>query len=269
MKTNAFIVLLFFLTSSRLLAQFVVLDVANLAQSVTSYAALVSQLAKQAEQISHQVQQIKQMDDQLGRLGKMADFKNLIGFPEYRVSLTVPTKVKTWAQTLLAIDGIGLFGDTRGGIFTAVAREFLNFDGGSIAREPSLYKAAHEIAAKVDNFIEVQADVYVRREVLKKAIATTSEALQAAETEAEEQKLEALLEAQFQQLAVLDSEVTLSAAEIQVKAVEAAAMKAAQVQADAEAREKLMQQEAKKVGATFKPLYSSFLYYVREQPFGP
>ena len=72
-------------------------------------------------------------------------------------------------------------------------------------------------------------------------------------TEAEEQKLEAILNAQYGQLAALDSEVSLTAAEIQVKATEATAMRDAQSQADAEARGVLARQEAKKISNTFKP----------------
>ena len=90
-----------------------------------------------------------------------------------------------------------------------------------------------------------------------------------AETDAEEKKLEAILNAQYDQLAALDSEVTLSAAEIQVRAAESAAMTNAQNQADAESRRKLSQQESRKIGSTFKPLYGSVLLYVKEQPFKP
>jgi type IV secretion system protein TrbJ len=250
-------------------AQWAVIDVANLSQSVTNYAAMIEQIAKQAEQISNQVQQIKQMEDQLQRLGKMSDFKSLIGFPELKVDLTLPTKVRTWAESLSTVDGAGLFGDTRGGIFQPITIDFPDFDGVAIARDPAVFKSAHEITTKVDNFKDVQADVYSRREALKKAIASISEALQAAETEAEEKKLEAVLNAQYGQLAALDSEVSLSAAEIQVKTAEANAMETAQDKADAEARAKLAQQEAKKITKTFTPTYKCLLQYVTEKPFSP
>jgi hypothetical protein len=209
------------------------------------------------------------MEDQLGRMGKMSDFKTLVGFQDFKVNLTLPTKIKTWSDSLAAVNGAGLFGDTRGGIFSGVASQFLDFDGTAVARSAIDYKPAHEITNKVDNFRDVQADVYVRRESLKQAIASTSDALQAAATEAEEKKLEAILSAQYGQLATLDSEVTLSAAEIQVKTAEAGAMQEAQARADAEVREKLAQQEAEKLRTTFKPIYTSILLYVREVPYVP
>lgn len=257
------------ITCSPAFGQWAVFDIANLTQNVTNYAAMVEQIAKQAEQISNQVQQIKQMDDQLTRMGKMTDFRSLVGFPEFKLSLTLPTKVKTWADSISLVDGTGLFGDTRDGIYGGISSNFPDFDGVAVSRDSAAYKPAHEVTSKVNNFKEVQADVYSRREELKKAIAQTSEALQGAETEAEEKKLEAILNAQYSQLAALDSEVSLTATEIQVKSAEATAMRDAQSQADAEARGVLARQEAKKISSTFKPIYGSILQYVNERPYAP
>ncbi len=228
---------------SRGLAQIPVTDVANLSQNIVNYAAMIQQLANQAQQIGNQVQQIQQMEDQLKRLGNMANIKALVGFPAFKLDLNLPSKIKTWAENVARVDGRGFLGDTRDGIFLAIA--------------------------KVDNFKDVQADVYVRRENLRQAIGQTSDALQAADTDAEEKKLAAVLNAQYSQLAELDSEVSLSAAEVQVKAAQSTAMASAQSEADAETRRTLAQQEAGKIGSTFKPNYDSILLYVREEPFRP
>lgn len=248
-------------------AQWAVIDAANLSQSVTNYAIMVQQVAKQAEQITNQVQQIKQMEDQLKRLGNMADIKAVVGFPEFRFDLTLPTQIRTWADTVAQVNGASLFGDTRGGIYVAVQDQYPTFDGTMTARAPEIYKPSQEITADVDQFKAVQADVYARREQLKKAIAETSDALQNAETDAEEKKLSAVLQAQYSELAALDSEVNLSANEIQVRAAESTAMANAQREADAETRRTLEQQEADTLTKAFKPIYASVLQYVKEQPF--
>lgn len=267
MKREVIILIIGTAFATRCAGQWAVFDVANLQQSVMNYAAMVEQIAKEAEQIANQVRQIQQMEDRLKRMGNMADIKAVVGFPEFKWDLNLPTKIRVWAGR--TANGRGIFGDTRGGVFRGIENEFPNFDGGTIEREVEPYRPAHEITNKVDEFKEVQADVYARREELKKAIARTSEALQAAETEAEEKKLEAILNAQYSQLAALDSEVALSAAEIQVRAAEKVAMSDAQDEADAEARRKLAQEEAKKVGRTFKPVYGSVLLYVKEERFQP
>lgn len=265
MKRTAIGLVLALMVASRGAAQWAVFDVANLQQSVVNYGAMVEQIAKEAEQISNQVRQIQQMEERLKRMGNMADFKSVVGFPELSLDLNLPTRIRVWAGRVA--DGRGIFGDTRGGVFRAVDDQFPDFDGGVIVRDAESYKPVQEIAAKVDEFKEVQADIYARREELKKAIARTTEALQAADTEAEEKKLEAILNAQYSQLAALDSEVALSATEIQVRAAEKVVMSDLKEEADAEARRKLAQDEAKKVGRAFKPLYGSVLNYVKEERF--
>lgn len=250
-------------------AQWAVLDVAGLQQSITNYSAMTAQLAKQATQIANQVQQIQQFETQLKRMGDMANVKKLIGFPQFRLDLNLPTKVKTWADGLKLVDGRGLFGDTRGGIYRGIDAQFPDFDGGTIERDAQVFKEAQDVAVSVDEFKAVQSDVYTRREDLKRAIAQTSEALQAADTDAEEQKLSAVLTAQYGQLAAVDSEVALSAAQVQVKAAEATAMNNAQNDADAEARRRLAQQESKKISTTFTPMYECMLQYVTEKKLSP
>jgi hypothetical protein len=269
MKACAFLLLGIVAARVPVRAQWAVIDVANIQQSAMNYAALGRQIANQASQIANQVQQIQQFESQLKRLGNMADVKALVGFPEFRLDLNLPTQIKTWADGMARVDGRRIFGDTRNGVFAAVTAEFPTFDGGTIARDPVIYKQAQSVTETVDEFKTVQTDVYSRRESLKRAIAATSDAMQAAETEAEHQKLAAVLEAQYGQLAAVDSEVALSAAQVQVRAAESAAMGTAQSEAEAEARKKLAQEEASKVTSTFKPKYENLLQYVTERPLGP
>lgn len=250
-------------------AQWAVVDVANIQQSAMNYAALVEQISNQASQITNQVRQIQQFEAQLKRMGDMGNLKAIVGFPEFRADLSLPTKITTWVQGLSRVDGRRLFGDTRGGIFTAIGHDFPDFDGGVIQRESDSYRPAQQITASVDEFKTVQTDVYGRREQLRNAIAQTSDALAAADNEADEKKLSATLNAQYHQLAALDSDVGLSAAGIQVQAAESAAITNAQNEADAEAQRKLAQQEAEKIRRTFRPIYGSILLYVNERPYQP
>ncbi len=250
-------------------AQLATFDFANLSQSLTNYLALTEQISNQATQISNQIQQIKHVETQLQRMGDMASVQSLVGFVEYRSDLDLPNSVKLWADTLALVDGRGIFGDTRGGIYPSVEGQFVDFDGTSVDRDPLLFKQPHEITATVDDFKTVQSDVYRRRADLKTAITHTSEAMQAASTEAEQQKLAAVLQAQYGQLTAVDAEVALSAAEVQVKAAEATAMQNAQTSAEAETRKVLAQQEAKKISNTFKPQYECLLQYVSERSLAP
>ena len=265
MRTPVTLALLLSVGASAGHAQWAVVDVAGLQQSITNYSALTKQITQQATQISNQVQQIRQYEMQLKRLGDMSSVKDLVGFSEFRADLNLPTQITSWSEGLTLVNGQDLFGDTRGGVFLQISPEFRDFDGAVIERDASVYKPAHDVVVTVDEFKAVQSDVLTRREDLKRAIARTSEALQAANTEAEQQKLDSVLKAQYGQLAAIDSEVSLSAAEVQVKAAEATAMNAAQNEAEAEARRKLAQQEVKKVSSAFKPSYECLLQYVTER----
>lgn len=269
MKTGISFLLLIWVGAVPALAQWAVVDAVNLQQNVTNYAAMVEQLSKQATQIANQVQQIQQFETQLKRMGDMANVKAIVGFPEFRADLNLPSKIQTWSEGVQHADGRGLFGDTRGGVFRPIAPDFRDFDGAVVERNAAVYKQAHDLTVTVDEFKEVQADVYARRENLRRAIGRTSEALQAADTEAEQMKLQAVLNAQYGQLAALDTEISLSAAQVQVKAAESMAMNDAQSEASAEAQRRLAQQEVRKVTTTFVPQYECLLQYVSEVRYSP
>lgn len=250
-------------------AQWAVFDVANLQQSLSNYMALSEQIANQATQIENQIHQIRRAELQIERAGDMAQFRNLVGFPEFRIDLGLPTHVRRWSDRRVGVDGRGIFGDTRGGIFPRINVEYPDFDGMRLERDSAIFRQSHDIVLTVDEFMEVQSDVYQRREDLKRAIARTSEAMQAATTEAEQQKLQAVLDAQYGQLAAVDAEVALSAAEVQVKTAEATAMNDAAMAAEAETRRRLAQQEVGKLRTTFIPNYECMLQYVTERRLSP
>jgi len=259
MKRLIFI-LLSFVAGSHCRAQWAVIDAANLTQAITNYAGIL-------QQISNQAQQIQQSQDLLNRMGNMANVTAVVGYSGLQVDLSLSTQLQTWTGDLSGVTGAGLFGDTRDGVYTPVNGQYSNFDGSSISRDPSLYKPTQGITASLNNFETVQADVYARRTQLRQAIAQTSAALQAATTEAEEQKLSAILNAQYGELASIDTEVMLSAAQVQAKATEAAAMSNAKSQADTESRTQLSQNEAQQITNTFQPSYASVLQNVTEQPY--
>lgn len=256
-----------FAAGSHARAQWAVIDAANLSQSISNYAALVQQIAKQGQEITNQVQQIQLMTDELNRLGKMSDYLGVVGSPQLEIDIGTPSQMQTWDANLASVNGTGLFGDTRGGIYTPVASTYTDFNGDSVARDPSLYKPNQELTASVDNFKSVQSDVYTRRTALRQAISQTSAALEAATTDAQEKKLADTLNAEYGELASIDSEVMLGAMEVQVKASEAVAMNAAQEQSGTESRTQLAQQESDKLTTTFQPTYSCILQYVNEEPY--
>ena len=243
-------------------AQWAVIDAANLTQSITNYAGIL-------QQISNQAQQIQQSRDLLNRMGNMANVTAVVGIGGLQVDISTQSQLQTWNADLSGVTGAGLFGDTRQGVYAPVASSYSDTDGSSIARDPSLYKPAQGVAASINNFESVQADVYTRRTQLRQAIAQTTAALQAATTEAEEKKLSAVLNAQYGELADLNAEVLLSAAQVQAKAAEAATMSGAQGQATSESQVQLSQNEAQRITSAFTPSYACVLQNVTEKLYSP
>ncbi len=246
-------------------AQWAVFDIANLQQSAVNYAALVEQLSRQATQIGNQVRQIQQFETELRRMGDMSAVVEIVGFREFKADLGLESKIKTWEDRLLRVDGRGVFGDTRGGIFIEVTADFPDFDGVPVRRSEQAYKQPHDVILTVDEFKAVQNDVYRRRTMLKQAIADTSEAMRVAPTVAEQAKLEAVLNAQYSQLAAVDAEIAFSIAEVQAKVAEAEAMKNAQAIAEAETRKRHVLQETSKLKTAFTPTYYCLLQHVTER----
>ena len=146
MKTTLLLASMLTMGASSGLAQWAVIDAANLQQSAVNYAAMVEQLANQATQITNQVRQIQQFETQLKRMGDMANVKDIVGFAQFRADLNLPTQVKTWAQGIARVDGRGLFGDTRGGIFREVRADFRDFDGAVVERDPELAGVGVDVA---------------------------------------------------------------------------------------------------------------------------
>src|SRR5688500_1086522 len=140
MKSGLLLLLLAWSGTAPALAQWAVVDAVNLQQSVTNYAAMVEQLSRQATQIANEVRQIQHFETQLKRMGDMANVKTIVGFQEFRIDLDLPSQIQTWSKGLRNVDGRGLFGDTRGGMFRAIEPEYPDFDGETMDRSPAIYK---------------------------------------------------------------------------------------------------------------------------------
>jgi hypothetical protein len=111
------------------------------------------------------VQQIKQYETQLKRLGDMSSVKDLVGFSEFRADLNLPTQITSWSEASWRVNGQGLFGDTRGGVFLQISPEFRDFDGAVIERDANVYKPAHDVVRhrrRVQSRAERRAHTAVR-----------------------------------------------------------------------------------------------------------
>lgn len=197
-----------FASTSR--AQWVVYDPANTVQSVINTA---MQIAKYVEMIENQVQQIETLTQQLD---EFKHYEDLFGDPKKVLLSMVPTLTIDLRHTetgqnlddlLKVSDGAYALTYNGSGIFHTVGATFTTPGGQTITRPDDKYKPYAAVSRTVDNYMTVAKDVASRRVALKGQIATTVEQLKAATTDAEVQKLQAILASQNSDLASLDAEI--------------------------------------------------------------
>jgi hypothetical protein len=197
-----------FASTSR--AQWVVYDPANTVQSVINTA---MEIAKYIEMIENQVQQIETLTQQLD---EFKHYEDLFGDPKKVLLSMVPTLTIDLRHTetgrnlddlLTVADGAYALTYNGSGIFHTVGATFTTPGGETITRPEAKYKPYAAVSRTADNYMTVAKDAATRRVALKSQIAQTVEQLKSAPTDAEVQKLQAILASQNSDLASLDAEI--------------------------------------------------------------
>jgi len=177
-------------------AQYIVYDPANTAQSIVNTA---QEIARFVEMINNQVQQIKTLTDQLN---EFKHYESLFGDPKTVLLPTVQPLVSDLThtelgETLATLEGTINTADAMlynaGGLFASIGTTFNTPGGQTITRPTDPYKPVAAVQRTTDNYLAVATDAAARRVALKNQIATTTEQLKAATTDAEVQKLQGVL----------------------------------------------------------------------------
>ena len=177
-------------------AQWVVYDPANTVQSVINTA---QEIAKYIEMINNQVQQIQALTDQLN---EFKHYEDLFGDPKKVVVATVAPLVNDLRRTevgasmkaiMTAADGAEALVYNADGLYHSIGETFKTPKGVTVARSPDLYRQFAAINDTTVNYQKVSTNSSARRVELKEQIAATVTALKNATTDAEVQKLSAVL----------------------------------------------------------------------------
>ena len=177
-------------------AQWVVYDPINNVQQILAAA---EDIAKYIEMINNQVQQIQSLKDQLT---EFKHYEDLFGDPKSVLLSTVKPLtddlLKTeLGQTLTKLEGTvsasqAMLYDASG-LFHSVGTTFTTPNGQSVTRQQATYLPVAAVQKTTDNYLSVSTDATARRVALKAQIASTTDALKAATTDAEVQKLTGVL----------------------------------------------------------------------------
>lgn len=192
-------------------AQWVVYDPINNIQQILDQA---ENIAEYVDMVDNQVQQITQLGNQLQQLeqynqafGNPAQILNVTGVPALTSDLTRTTLGQTISAVERTSDGVAALTYDANGLYNQIGATFNTPSGNQIQRNANDYKPNEAINNATLNYSNVTANVLQRRQALKDAIASTTEALQSATTASEVQKLTGVLIGQNAALAATDKEI--------------------------------------------------------------
>jgi membrane-associated HD superfamily phosphohydrolase len=204
-------------------AQWVVYDPAVHTQQILDE---VKNLAEYAQMINNQVQQIQTLTSQL------TEFKNyeaVFGNPgKVVLSMVAPLKADLQSlepglnleQLVANADGNIALNFNNAGLFLTVGNSFQTPGGQTIQRPADLFKPFAAVINSASNYIAVADNAAQRRAAIKDQIAQTAQQLQNATTDAEVQKLHAVLTSLNSDLASTDDEVNQAASAAMVQDIQ-------------------------------------------------
>jgi hypothetical protein len=173
----------------------------------------IQQILDTAQEIAKQVEEIQTLTSQLT---EFKNYESLFGNPS-QVVLSMVAPLDSDLQKLEPVVNLeNLVADASGssaltfndsGIYSSVGISFQTPGGQTIQRPADLYKPFAAIINTASNFVAVVDNAAQRRATIKDEIAQTTEQLQNATTDAQVQKLHAVLTSLNGDLASTDDEV--------------------------------------------------------------
>jgi hypothetical protein len=247
-------------------AQWLVFDPTAQIQSILNTAQEVAQFVTMIE---NQVQQIQSLTEQLNEFKK---YEGLFGDPSKVLLGTVGPLVddlrKTEVgQTLTALEGAADAGEamvyTASGLYQSVGTQFTTPGGRTVTRRPEPYLAVAAVQKTTDNYLAVSIDAAARRVALKQQMAATTEQLRSATTDADVQKLSAVLTGLSAALESTDQEVSQATASAVVQDIANRADAQRQVEAKKEQQHAEFAEAVDKYGQTFRLLNAPVTFPTR------
>lgn len=195
-------------------AQFIVYDPTSNIQQILDE---VENLAEYAQMIDNEVQQITTLGEQLS---EFKNYENLFGNPSQVTLSMVPTLDSDLQNVEPGQDLENLVANANGnialtyndgGIYATVGTSFQTPGGQTIQRPANQYKPYSAVINSASNYVAVADNAAERRNTIKNEIAQTTEQIQNASSDAQVQKLHAVLTSLNGDLASTDDELNQAA----------------------------------------------------------
>jgi DNA repair exonuclease SbcCD ATPase subunit len=238
-------------------AQFIVFDpTVNIEQILDE----AENLAEYAEMIDNEVQQITTLGDQLS---EFKNYENLFGNPSDVTVSTVPAldsdlqsvePVQNLENLVANANGNIALTYNDGGIYATVGTSFQTPGGQTIQRPVDQYEPYSAVINSASNYVAVADNAAQRREQIKDEIAQTTEQLQNASSDAQVQKLHAVLTSLNGDLASTDDELNQAADSAMVQNIQNQNDQQKQVQALTEQQNAEFEEAVSNYNAKFQLL---------------
>ena len=218
----------------------------------------VQEIAKFVEVINNQVEQIQVLNEQVNEFKK---YEAVFGDPSQVILRTVNPLIEDLRRTELgetlttleaAVDAGEAMIYTAHGLYQSVGAEFSTPGGQTVQRRQEPYLPVAAVQKTTDNYLTVSTEAAARRVTLKEQIAVTTEQLRSASTDAEVQKLSAVLTGLSAALESTDQEVSQATASAVVQDIANRADAQRQIQAKKEQQHAEFTEAMAKYGQTFR-----------------
>ena len=236
-------------------AQWIVYDPTSNIQQIVDQA---QNIAKYITMIENQVQQIQSLTDQLN---EFKHYEDLFGNPQSVVLSTVSPllndlKKTEVGQTLTTLESAISTSDAMlynaNGLFQSIGTTFTTPDGQTVTRQSDPFKPIAAIQKTTDNYLSVSTDAAARRKALKDQIASTTDQLKSASTDAEVQKLQGVLTGLSAALNNTDYEINQATASALVQDIANRNDTQRQVEAQQQQQHAEFTEAVQKYGETFR-----------------
>ena len=227
-------------------------DVLNETMHVEDIAKTVQMINNQVQQINALTQQLQQIQAYVKAFGDPEQLLRIVGADQLINSLQQTGIGQTIGELRQLANGVEALRYNANGLYQSLGDTFTTPGGVELPRAEDLYRKFGAIQQGSRNFQAVTDDVLARRKVLRGHIATTTQQLQAATTDAETQKLTGVLVGYTGELASVDREIDHAAAQVATQDAENRADRERQDQARREERQAEMEQSFRRYGEVFR-----------------
>ena len=212
----------------------------------------VQSIENQVQQINTLTQQLQQVQAYVKAFGDPEKLTSIVGADQLISSLQQSGIGQTVGELQQTATGAQALTYSANGLYQSPGTSFQTPGGAQVSRAEDQYRKFGAIQQESENFQKVSQDVLSRREALRQSIASTTEQLQAATTDAETQKLSGVLTGYTAELQAVDHEVDQAAAQVSTQDIENRADRERQEQARREERQAQVEEGFRRYGEAFR-----------------